>query len=82
MSLADKEVHADVGVSTATGSLEAAKTAYTKEEERALVRKSTSLTRCLHRVSPKPQCPTVDLHVLPGLTALYLLSFLDRSNSQ
>lgn len=43
MTLVDKEVHTELGASTTTGSLEATKTGYTREEERALVRKSTLL---------------------------------------
>lgn len=55
---------------------------YTEEEERNLIRKGT---RTLAKERGGPKLTTIASHavdwaLLPGLTFLYLLSFLDRAN--
>jgi hypothetical protein len=56
---------------------------YTSKDERRLVRKSAYFifNLCVLLLTQKRRY-AVDLHILPGLTFLYLLSFLDRSNGK
>ncbi|SCZ94421.1 BZ3500_MvSof-1268-A1-R1_Chr12-2g03888 [Microbotryum saponariae] len=79
---AEKEArlsNANYTPATSETSSEVQKVTYTAEEEKRLLRKSRSST---FRVGPIGGWlyALFDLALLPGLTFLYLLSFLDRSN--
>jgi hypothetical protein len=53
---------------------------FTTQEEAALVRKGSFTLTSIFTKHIEAHILQVDLHLLPGLTLLYLLSFLDRSN--